>query len=158
MALVGVASGVEQVHVRPDLDEYGVRAVVADVPCDVVCPRLEPVCAVDEQVRVERVALDLGTGLPAVAVLTHRNERLGGRNVTGHLRREVAEHEERRLRGRPVGVAVGRERDVAETAGKRPERERARGRLYHPSSGVLRHINKNIVLINNLCDSTLFYY
>jgi hypothetical protein len=75
----------EEVDTAASLDHGDVGFVFAEARHEIVRPRLEPLHCVDKQVRIEHRFLHLWSRLPAVTVLTDRNDRVRGRGVTGDV-------------------------------------------------------------------------
>gem|GEM_PF-5178996 len=78
-------------------DHLDISVVVTETCDQVISPWLESVRAVDEQIRIKNLALDIRAGLPTVAVLADRNQCLRSRNVAGDRIGELPKDEKRRL-------------------------------------------------------------
>jgi len=78
-------------------DNVDISVVVTETCDQVISPWLESFRAVDEQIRIKNLPLDIRAGLPAVAMLADRNQCLCSRNVASDRIGERAKDEKRRL-------------------------------------------------------------
>jgi hypothetical protein len=96
-----------------DRDHTDIDVVTLKTAHYVVCPRLESLWTVKEYITLQYLSLYLRSGLPAVPVLSYRDERLRLCGIARYLLCEVPEDEKRgRGYGRP-GVVLRSRRGVS---------------------------------------------